>query len=231
MIAAAPAYAEPRVRECLRRAVRDFYDESWRLIPLNALLSAYVLVVLSIALYFPLAAVLLLGAGPLAAALVSAAVTAVDEGSLSFRETFDGFRRSWRRGLVLGGSVLLAVVASVFALGFYAASGPMGWPLAVLVLYLAGIFALWQLVLWPLAIRDPERPLREVARDAAVALVRRPVAVTGLGLALLLVNLLGLLLGVLPFLTMTIAYSALAAARFALRSRAEEEEVVTRWPA
>jgi MFS family permease len=231
MIAAAPTYDEPRVRECLRRAVRDFYDESWRLITLNALLTAYVLVVLSIALYVPLAAVLLLGAGPLGAALVSAAVTIVDEGSLSFREALEGFRRSWRRGLVLGGGVLLAIVASVFALGFYAASGPLGWPLAVLVLYLAGIFALWQLVLWPLAVRDPERPFRAVARDAAVALVRRPVAATGLGLALLLVNLLGLLLGVLPFLTMTIAYSALAAARFALHSRAEEEEVVNRWPA
>jgi hypothetical protein len=42
------------------------------------------------------------------------------------------------------------------------------------------------------------------------------VAATGLALALLLVNLAGLAAAVLPFLTMTIAYSALAAARFAL---------------
>ena len=78
--------------------------------------------------------------------------------------------------------------------------------------------------------QDPERPLRHALRDAGVALLRRPVATTGLGVALLLVNLLGLALGVLPFLTITIAYSALAAARFVLRPRDEEEEV-KRWPA
>jgi hypothetical protein len=230
MIAAAPPIEAPRVGECLRRAVRDFYEESWRLVVLNALFSGYVLLVLSVALYVPVAAVLLLGAGPLAAALVAAAVTVVDEGSVTFRETVEGLRRSWRRGLVLGGAVLLAVVVSTFALQFYAGSGPLGWPVAVLVLYLAGIFGLFQLVLWPLAVRTPERALRDVAREAVVTLVRRPVATTGLGTALLLVNLLGLAAGVLPFLTMTIAYSALAAARFALRSKAEEEEV-NRWPA
>jgi hypothetical protein len=174
--------------------------------------------------------VLLVGAGPLAAALVSAAVTVVEEGSLTYRETFAGLRRSWLRGLVLGTAVVVAVVVSSFALQFYAGSGPFAWPLAVLVLYLAGGFALYQLVLWPLAVRDPERPLPDVLREAGVTLVRRPVATTGLGVALLVVNLLGLAAGVLPFLTITIAYSALAAARFVLRPRDEEEEV-KRWPA
>jgi hypothetical protein len=47
-------------------------------------------------------------------------------------------------------------------------------------------------------------------------LLRRPAATTGLGVALLAVNLVGLVAAVLPFLTMTIAYSALAAARFTL---------------
>jgi hypothetical protein len=231
LIAAAPPRIEaPRVGECLRRAVRDFYEESWRLVTLNAIFTGYVLVVLSVAVYVPGALVLLVGAGPLAAALVSAAVTVVEEGSLTYRETFAGLRRSWRRGLVLGTAVLVAVVVSTFALQFYAGSGPLAWPLAVLVLYLAGAFALYQLVLWPLAVRDPERPLRDVLREAAFALVRRPVATTGLGVALLVVNLLGLVAGVLPFLTLTIAYSALAAARFALRPRNEEEEV-KRWPA
>jgi hypothetical protein len=228
--AAPPRIAAPRVGECLRRAVRDFYEESWRLVTLNAIFTGYVLVVLSVAVYVPAALVLLVGAGPLAAALVTAAVTVVEEGSLTYRETFGGLRRSWRRGLVLGTAVLVAVVVSTFALQFYAGSGPLAWPLAVLVLYLAGAFALYQLVLWPLAVRDPERPLRDVLREAAFALVRRPVATTGLGVALLVVNLLGLVAGVLPFLTLTIAYSALAAARFALRPRNEEEEV-KRWPA
>lgn len=230
MIAAAPApVAAPRVGECLRRAVRDFYEESWRLVVLNSLLTGYVLLALTLAIYLPVALVLLLGAGPLAAALVAAAVTIVEEGSLTFRDAADGLRRSWRRGLVLGATVLLAAVVTVFALQFYAGSGPFGWPLAVLILYLGGIFLLYQLVLWPLAGRDVDRPLRQVARSTALILVRRPVATTGLGVALLLVNLLGLVAGVVPFLTMTIAYSALAAARFALRSTAEEEGGVNRW--
>jgi hypothetical protein len=231
LIAAAAPIEEPRVGECLRRAFRDFYEESWRLVALNTLFSGYVLLVVSIAVYVPIALVLLLGAGPLAAAVVSAAVTVVDEGSLTFRESFEGLRRSWRRGLVLGSAVLLAVVVSALGLQFYAGAGPLGWPLAVLVLYLAGIFGLYQLVLWPLAVRNPERPLSDAAREAVVALVRRPFATTWLGIALLLVNLLGLVAGVLPFLTMTIAYSALAAARFVLRPRTDEEEVTTRWPA
>lgn len=231
MIAAAPPRIEaPRVGECLRRAVRDFYEESWRLVTLNAIFTGYVLVVLSVAVYVPAALVLLVGAGPLAAAVVYAAVTIVDEGSLTYRETFAGLRRCWRRGLVLGAAVLAAVVVSGFALQFYAGSGPLAWPLAVLVLYLAGACGLYQLLLWPLAVQDTERPLRDALRDAGVALLRRPVATTGLGVALLFVNLLGLALGVLPFLTMTIAYSALAAARFVLRPRDEEEEV-KRWPA
>ena len=53
--------------------------------------------------------------------------------------------------------------------------------------------------------------------------MRRPWTTLGLGLALLAVNLIGLVLAVLPFLTMTIAYSALASARFALPLRAAEE--------
>ena len=142
MIAAAsPRVEAPRVGECLRRAVRDFYEESWRLVTLNALFTGYVLVVLSVAVYVPAALVLLVGAGPLAAAVVYAAVTIVDEGSLTYRETFAGLRRCWRRGLVLGAAVLAAVVVSGFALQFYSGSGPLAWPLAVLVLYLAGASA------------------------------------------------------------------------------------------
>ena len=52
--------------------------------------------------------------------------------------------------------------------------------------------------------------------DAGVALVRRPGASVGLALALLLINALGAAAAVLPLLTITVAYSFVAAARFAL---------------
>jgi hypothetical protein len=213
----------PGVGHVLRRAIRDFYEESWRLVLLNSALSAYVLAVLALATAVPASLVLLLGAGPLAAALVYAAGTVVQTGSLTFVETLEGLRRYWRRGIVLVAADAAFVVLTIVAVRFYGGASSLAWPLAVLAVYLAGIFGVFQLVLWPLAIREHARPLRAVLGDAATALLRRPVAATGLAFALLVVNLLGLAAAVLPFLTMTIAYSALAAARFALPPRSPEE--------
>ena len=224
MIAAVERFQPPGVGGALRGAVRDFYEESWRFVALNSVLSAYVLGVLAISAVFPAALVLLLGVGPLLAALVSAAVTVVETGSLTFIETTAGLRRCLARGLALGAMLAAGILASVVAFRFYGDAGVLTWPLAVLVLYLIAIVALYQLHLWPLAVREPERPLGEVVAEAGIALVRRPWTTLGLGLALLAVNLVGLVFAVLPFLTMTIAYSALAAARFALPLRVVEEE-------
>jgi hypothetical protein len=223
MIAATEVARAPGVGHVLRRAARDFYEESWRLVALNTALSAYVLAVLALASFAPVALVLLVGAGPLAAALVAAAVIVVESGSLTFVETTEAFRRSWRRGLALAALLGLAILATAVAVRFYGDSGTLAWPLAVLVLYLGAIFVLYQLVLWPLAVRDCTRPLREVAGEAAAVLVRRPGATVALGIALLGVNALGVLAAVLPFLTMTIAYSALAAARFVIAPRPLDE--------
>ena len=225
MIGAAPSPAlrPPGVGTALRRAVRDLYEESLRLVTLNAVLGVYVVLVLALAVAFPPALVLLLGAGPLLAGLVGAAVIVVDTGSVSIAEAREALRRCWRRGLVLGLAVAAAAGVSVVAFVFYGGAGTLAWPLAVLVLYLGGMVGLYQLVLWPIALRDCERPLGEAARQAGAVLAARPVATLLLGLALLAVNLAGLVLGVLPFLTLTLAYSALAAARFALPPTPIEE--------
>ena len=69
------------------------------------------------------------------------------------------------------GGVVAAGSAVVVAFLFYGGAGALAWPLAVLVLYLGGMFALYQLVLWPVALRDPERPLR---RRLATRLRRSP---------------------------------------------------------
>ena len=105
---------------------------------------------------------------------------------------------------------------TVMALRFYAGAGAAAWPLAMLVLYLALVFAIFQLPLWTLAVLERDRPFRRVLADAGLSLLRRPAAWTGLAVALLLVNLLGIAAAVLPFLTLTIAYSFLAAVRFAV---------------
>jgi hypothetical protein len=223
MIAATTIVRPPGIGETLRGALRDFYEESWRFVLLNSALSAYVLAVLGLATVAPIALVLLLGAGPIAAALVSAAVIVVETGSLTFLEVAESLRRCFKRGVALAAVLGLGAVATGFGVFFYGGTGTLAWPLAVLVLYLGGIFALFQIVLWPLAFQDRERPLGKAAHEAGLLLLRRPAALTGLGLALLVVNLIGIVLAVLPFLTMTVAYSALAAARFAVQPAPLEE--------
>ena len=83
----------------------------------------------------------------------------------------------------------------------------------VYVLLLLGIY---QIILWTLAIAEPSRPLRVVAVEAAALGAARPGSTLLLGLALLLVNLGGVAAALMPFLTLTIAYSFIAVAHFAL---------------
>src|SRR5204862_2085647 len=90
----------------------------------------------------------------------------------------------------------------------------------VYLLFLAGVFLL---LLWPVAIAEPQLPLRDAARRTAQLVARRPGATLTLGVALLLVNLAGIAAAVMPFLTLTVAYSFLAAAHFALPPKTPEE--------
>jgi hypothetical protein len=204
------------VGDSLRAALRDFYDQSWRLLVLNTALSTAAIVIASLVLYTPLALALVVGLGPLAAALMHCAVTVVREDELRLRDALVGLGLHWRRGLALGLIGIAAAALTVIAFRFYADAGTLAWPLAVVVLYLAVLFTVYQLSLWPLAVFEREAPFRVVLLDAAVALVRRPAASVGLAVSLLLVNLAGIAAAFLPFFTLTIAYSFLAAAHFAL---------------
>lgn len=198
----------------LAAALRSFYGQSWRLFVLNAALSAVVVPIALAGLWAPLAWVLLLAAGPFAAALMHCAVVAARTDELRLRDGLRGLGLHWRRGLVLGGLLALGVLAAVQATTFYAARGVL--VLAVLAVYLSLVFGIFQLVLWPLAIFEHGLPLRQVAVDAGRALMRRPLQAFVLAVALLAVNVAGLAAAALPFLTLTISYSFLAAAHFAL---------------
>ena len=88
----------------------------------------------------------------------------------------------------MGLAVLVAALLGAFALPFYARAGHFGWVFVALCVYVLLAFALVQLVLWPLAVFESSQPLSEVARDALRAIVRRPAATLGLGVALLLIN-------------------------------------------
>ena len=117
---------------------------------------------------------------------------------------------------MLGAAVAVAVGLGAAVVPFYARAGTWAWPFAGLTLYLLLMFGVFQLALWPLAVFEDGRPLRAVVRDAARVVARRPLGFLGLASALLLVNAVGVAAAILPFLTLTISYSFLVSAHFAL---------------
>jgi hypothetical protein len=212
----------------LRRAVRDFYQQSWRLLVLNVALSTFVLAVVAVGLWFAPALALLVLLGPFAAGLMHCAVTLARTDELRLRDAATGVKLHWRRGLVLGLLVFVVLAAAGVAVPFYAAIGGWWWVLALFALYVAAAFVVLQLLLWPLAVFELDRPLADVARVSLARFLRRPVAGSVLALVLLTINLVGLAAALIPFLTLTVAYSFLAAAHFALP---REPGGAAAWPA
>jgi hypothetical protein len=205
----------------LRLAIGDLYRNSWRLVPVNAALG-FVLVfsaVAAIAVHALL--VLAVLAGPLATALAHCSVTVVRTGNLALGDAWAGLRLHWRRGLGLGGAGVALGVLAALAVHFYTRSS-FGWPLAFVTLYVVALLGIYAAVLTTVAVAEPELPLRVAARKAATLSAERPRATVVLGLALLLVNVAGMAAAVMPFLTLTVAYSFVAVAHFVLPAEARE---------
>lgn len=205
-----------KLRTALGVAAADLYHQSWRLIVLNGLLGAVVVSVVLVSFSLRAGLVLLVLVGPAAVAVMHCAVTLAQTEELRLAEAVRGLRRHWRRGLLLGALVAGAAILGVSVVPFYARAGTWAWPLAALSVYVLILFLVFQLALWPLAVYEAARPFREVVRDAALVVGRRPFGFAGLAGAVLLVNVIGLVAAILPFLTLTIAYSFLVAAHFAL---------------
>ena len=207
------------VREALSSAAADFYQQSWRLAILNTVLGLMlVAVVLAVFAARP-AVVLAVLVGPFAAAVMHCAVTLAETEELRLAEVLNGLRRCWRRGLALAALLVAGTVLGFVAVPFYARMGVWGWPLAAISAYLLAAFLVFQLALWPLAVAR-ERSFGELLREAARAMLKRPFGFAGLAIALLIVNAVGFVAAVLPFLTLTIAFSFLASAHFSLAREA-----------
>ena len=208
-------------RRALGLALADLYRNSWRLVPVNAALGAVLVfsAVLAIAVHALL--VLAVLAGPLAAALAHCSVTLVRTGNLVLADAWEGLRLHWRRGLALGAAGVCLGVLAALAVHFYTRSSA-GWPFAFLTLYLVVLLGIYAAVLTTVAVASPELPLRLAARAAATLGAQRPGATLLIGLALLLVNLAGIAAAVMPFLTITLAYSFVAVAHFVLPPEARE---------
>jgi hypothetical protein len=211
------------LRHALGAAAADLYHQSWRLVVLNVSLGLVLLAVVLASLAVRPAIVLAILLGPVGAAVMHCAVTLAQTEELRLSDAVVGLRRHWRRGLILGALVTVAALLGASAVPFYTRAGTWAWPLAALSIYLLLLFALFQLALWPLAVFEEGRPFREVASEAVRIVLRRPFGFVALALALLLVNLAGLAAAILPFLSLTIAYSFLVSAHFALPKNPERE--------
>lgn len=205
-----------RLRTALGVAAADLYHQSWRLVVLNVVLGAVLVAVVLATLAARAALVLAVLLGPATAAVMHCAVTIAQTEELRLADAITGLQRHWRRGLLLGAFVASATLLGAIAVPFYAHAGVWAWPLAALTVYVLLMFLLFQLALWPLAVYEAARPLRDVVRDAVLVVGRRPLGFAGLALALLLVNAAGVAAAIMPFLTLTIAYSFLVAAHFTL---------------
>jgi hypothetical protein len=206
-----------RPGQALSLALRDFYGNSWRLVPVNAALGAVLVLAGISAIAVRAALIVALLAGPLLAVLVHCAVTLTRTGNLARSDLSDGWRLHWRRGLLLG-----ACGAGLFGLGVVAVhvyGRTQLWPLSFVTIYALVLLGIYQLVLWTLAIAEPTVPLRVAARDAAQFIAVRPWSTLAFGLGLLAINVAGVAAAVMPFLTLTVAYSFLAAAHFVLEDR------------
>jgi len=204
------------LRRAFAVAAADAYHQAWRLIVLNTVLGLSVAVVVLATFALRPAILLAVLVGPLVASVMHCAVMLAQTEDLRLAEAMTGLRRHWRRGLALGGALLVVGVIGAVVIPFYARAGTWAWPFAALSLYLLLLVAVFQLALWPLVVFEPARPLREVSRDAALMLARRPLGFVGLAFALLLVNVVGVVAAIVPFLTLTVVYSFLVSAHFAL---------------
>ncbi len=204
------------LRSAFGVAATDLYHQAWRLVILNSLLGLGLVLIVLASIAVRGAFILAVLIGPAIAAVMHCAVTLAQTEDLRLAEALRGLRRLWRRGLVLGLALAAAVGLGALAVPFYAHAGTWAWPLAAVCVYLLLMFAVFQLALWPLAVFESGLPLKAVARDAALSVARRPLGFLGLAVALLLVNVIGVAAAILPFLTLTIAYSFLVSAHFAL---------------
>lgn len=203
------------VGTALRLAGRDLFDNSWRLLPVNAALGVVLVAAGLAAVAIHAALALFVLAGPVALALVHCSVTLARTGNVALADAREGLRLHWRRGLQLGAAGTALAVLGALAVRFYTRTA-LGWPLAFLTVYVVVLLGVFAVVVATLAVAEPGEPLRHAACEAAALGAERPGATLLLGLSLLLVNLAGLAAAVMPFLTITVAYSCVAVAHFAL---------------
>lgn len=221
MSRADPVPAEPpRLGGSLRRAASDFYFNSWRLVPANALWGIGLVILLLILVRAPgpiTALLFVLLAIPTAGIYRLAALIARGE-SVAFSDVLRAMRRYLRPALGAGAAIAAGTLmfATNIVLGI-SNPGILGW--VVMTLAAWGLAALWvgALAFWPLLV-DPTREghgARAAARLASLLVLAHPVRMGALGLISAAIAVVSTV-AFAAIITMSVAFIALIGCRYVL---------------
>lgn len=210
--------AAPPLTKAVRSALTDFYFNSGRLVPVNIVWGGGLVVVVLVALIWPLGALVLapLLAIPTAGIFRVAARIVRNDRDISLRDALAATRADAMPILLLG----LAFVAAVVILGSNMVAGltspePLGWVIGTFAAW--GLIVMWcgALVAWPLMVdpRRAQRPPSDRLRLAGTLLLAHPVRVGALGIVVAMIVVISTILAAV-LLTVGIAFVALVACRY-----------------
>ncbi|MEO6350440.1 MAG: hypothetical protein ABIP53_07295 [Candidatus Limnocylindrales bacterium] len=208
----------PRIGLAVRESAADFFYNSWRLVPANAIWGVLFLAVsFATAIWLPALTLVVLLSVPVAGMHTMAAII-YRESPASFRDFLGGMRRYGIVALAIGAcAFVFAVVLTSNVFFGLDAGGIPGWTLSAFALYGDIGLLMFLVCVWPILV-DPVRadePLRAKLRLAALVSLARP----GRMLALTVVIVAILALSTVLFaalLTISVAFVSLVATRYVL---------------
>lgn len=215
-------------------ALKDMFDEFFLLVVCNAIWSAFSLPIFTYALWVLVNGVIGLGvilllvavvpAAPATGALFYVAQRVAEGRATRFGEFFRGVRRYALRSWALLGTWTIGLLLIVFNLNFYfSVANSLGYALSFLFLYLLVIWLGVLIYLFPLMLLNPASRLRQVARQAFIMTLGRPVFTFTTLLLMILVSAFSILLPAL-FFFFTVALLAQASVRATQELSREAEE-------
>ena len=213
----ATAGSAPPSGGVVRAALTDYYFNSWRLVPANVAWGVTLILVVLVALAWPLGGLFALPvlALPTAGVFAVAARTVRGGPGGGLVDSLLGYRRAPGSTLLLGAAWVAAALVLITNLAMGLGRGdPVGWGLATLAGW--GLIALWcgSLVGWPLVV-DPARAHRHLGdrlRLAGRLLLVEPRRFATLGLVAAIITVVSVVLTA-AILTVSVSFIALIACR------------------
>jgi hypothetical protein len=202
----------------LRRALTDFYFNSWRLAPANLVWGVgFIALILAGPASLVGVAVLLLLALPTAGLQRMAALIAREE-PVGFSDFVSGMQRYAGPAIaVTAGTLILATVFTTNVIFGLELGGPLGWLISAFALWGDVALAMGLVAFWPVA-TDPRREglgLRRSLALAGLVVIGRPGRVFLLTLIVAVILAVSTLLFA-AILLVSVAYVSLVSARYVL---------------